>query len=109
MFCDQNMIFTGWVMKRYIGVLILGIIVLICLVACGSSDESSSVKDNSPAAPAQAPKSGIEKAPGGKIDTKEDLIFDMILNDEKLKKYIIGMDIIRKIYVRNRLINILIS
>ena len=43
------------------------------------------------------------------IDTKEDLIFDMILNDEKLKKYIIGMDIIRKIYVPNRLINILIS
>ena len=72
MFCDQNMIFTGWVMKRYIGVLILGSILVISLVACGSSDESSSVKDNSPAAPAQAPKSVIEKAPGGKIDTKED-------------------------------------
>jgi leucyl-tRNA synthetase len=43
------------------------------------------------------------------IDTKEDLIFNMILNDEKLKKYIVGMDIIRKIYVPNRLINILIS
>ena len=66
------MIFTGWVMKRYIGVLILGIILVISLVACGSSEESNSTKDNSPAAPAQAPKSVIEKAPGGKVDTKED-------------------------------------
>ena len=43
------------------------------------------------------------------IDTKEKLIFDMILNDEKLNKFIIGMEIIKKIYVPNRLINILIS
>ena len=59
-------------MKRYIGVLILGIILAISLVACGSSEESSSTTNNSPAAPAQAPKSVIEKAPGGKTDTKED-------------------------------------
>jgi leucyl-tRNA synthetase len=43
------------------------------------------------------------------IDTKEKLIFDMILNDKKLNKFIIGMEIIKKIYVPNRLINILIS
>ena len=43
------------------------------------------------------------------IDTKEALILEMIFNDENLNKYIIGKEIIRKIYIPNRLINILIS
>tara|TARA_B100001250_G_scaffold320314_1_gene283212 strand:- start:307 stop:990 length:684 start_codon:yes stop_codon:yes gene_type:complete len=43
------------------------------------------------------------------IDTKEALILDMIFNDENLNKYIVGKDIVRKIYIPNRLINILIS
>tara|TARA_B100001142_G_scaffold245513_1_gene244949 strand:- start:675 stop:2978 length:2304 start_codon:yes stop_codon:yes gene_type:complete len=42
-------------------------------------------------------------------DTKESLILDMIFNDENLNKYVVGKDIIRKIYIPNRLINILIS
>jgi leucyl-tRNA synthetase len=43
------------------------------------------------------------------IDTKEALILEMIFNDENLNKYIIGKEIVRKIYIPNRLINILIS
>ena len=39
----------------------------------------------------------------------EDLVFDIVLKDEKLSKYIIEKDIVRKIYVPNRLINIVIS
>ena len=43
------------------------------------------------------------------IDAKEDLIFDMILNDDNLNKYIKGMEIIRKIYVPNKIINIVLK
>ena len=39
----------------------------------------------------------------------EDLVFDIVLKDEKLSKYTIEKDIVRKIYVPNRLINIVIS
>ena len=39
----------------------------------------------------------------------EDLVFDIVLKDEKLSKYTNEKDIIRKIYVPNRLINIVIS
>jgi len=41
--------------------------------------------------------------------TNEDLVFEIILKNEKFNKYIIEKNIIRKIYIPNRLINIVIS
>ena len=43
------------------------------------------------------------------VDENEHIIFDKILNNNKLNKYIDGMNIIRKIYVPNKIVNIVIK
>ena len=43
------------------------------------------------------------------IDTKEQLIFDKILKDNNLNKYFVNMDIIKKIYVPNRIVNFVLK
>ena len=43
------------------------------------------------------------------IDAKEDLIFETVMVDKNLKKYFIDNDVVRRIYIPNRLINILTS
>ena len=43
------------------------------------------------------------------IDSKEELIFDIILNDDRLNKYFIGKKIFKKIYVPNKIVNIVLK
>ena len=43
-----------------------------------------------------------------KPDLSEDKLFDVIIKDEKINKYINGKDIKRKIYIKNKLINIIL-
>jgi len=43
------------------------------------------------------------------IDAKEDLIFDMVMLDKNLNKYLVDSVIDRKIYIQNRILNILTS
>ncbi len=43
-----------------------------------------------------------------KKDSEEDKVYELIENNEKIKKYIEGKNIKRKIYVKNRLVNFII-
>ena len=43
------------------------------------------------------------------IDTKEDKVYEIVLNNDNFRKYLKGMDIIRKIYVPNKIVNIVIK
>ena len=43
-----------------------------------------------------------------KKDKKEDEIHKLIMKDEKIKKYLVSKEIKKKIYIKNKLINIII-
>ena len=49
----------------------IGILLLIAIAACGGNENDSSTSVDSPAPPAQAPASVIEKAPGAGQGSKE--------------------------------------
>ena len=43
------------------------------------------------------------------IDAKEDSIFEMVMKEKTLNKYIVGKNVVKKITIPNRLMNILVS
>ena len=58
-------------MRNNVLQLSIGIVLLITIAACGANEDDSSASVDSPAPPAQAPASVIEKAPGAGQTSKE--------------------------------------
>ena len=58
-------------MRNNVLQLSIGIVLLITIAACGANDDDSSTSVDSPAPPAQAPASVIEKVPGAGQASKE--------------------------------------
>ena len=43
-----------------------------------------------------------------KKDTEENVIYDLVLKEESITKYLLEKEIQKKIYVKNRLVNLIV-